>query len=77
MLQCTHELTLHYLNCVLTFHQSFKNTLLLLMIISGLKMCLRLVHMMEGHFTKLLISRSILMFFPSNLACTIINHLLI
>ena len=39
------------------------------------QMNLRLLHMMEGYFTKLLIARSILMFFPSNLACTIMNNL--
>jgi hypothetical protein len=35
---------------------------------------LRLLHMMETHFTKMLTARSFFKFSPSNFACIMINH---
>jgi hypothetical protein len=35
---------------------------------------LRLLHMMETHFTKMLTARSIFKFSHSNFACIMINH---
>ena len=35
---------------------------------------LRLLHMMETHFTKMLAARSIFKFSPSNFACIMINR---